>query len=498
MQTQIQKIVAWLKAQSQDTTHLQVDSRKVQAGDIFVALPGRRSHGCDFIEVAVAQGATAVLLQRDGNDIHEMMSRNVPVLVVPQLTRVIARVAALYYDHPAQKMTGIAVTGTNGKTTSSQWCAQLLDALGQDCAVLGTIGTFFRQKKFPAPSLTTPDVVSLQGLYADLAKAGARYYAIEASSAGLRQGRLAGSSFDVAIYTNLTREHLDYHGTMRAYARAKSLLMKWPHLQHAVINNDDPYASMMKECARGNGVKIWGYSANGLVDRTDDRKIWASDIQATVSGQSFTLHWNDKRYTVGVPVIGHYNVENLLGVIAGLAALGFSMDRIVSKVQFLKAPAGRLEVVEGGIYPLALVDYAHTPDAMRKLLRALRPITKVRGGRLWIIFGCGGDRDRGKRPIMVQVAEKFADHVVITSDNPRTEDPQQILDDMLAGHTKQATLIEMDRAQAIAKAIQMARPRDVLVITGKGHETYQEIHGVRYHFSDQEEVQRARQLKEQA
>ena len=498
MLEQVLEIVRWLKTHSQASTHLQVDSRCVQAGDIFVALPGRRSHGRDFMHVAVAQGAAAVLLHSDGQTCTREVIDGVAVLAVSGLTTMMARVAAQYYGEPARQMTGIAVTGTNGKTTSSQWCAQLLDALGKRCAVLGTIGTFFRQKKFPAPSLTTPDVVSLQGLYADLVHAGARYYAIEASSAGLRQGRLAQSAFDVAIYTNLTRDHLDYHGTMRAYAKAKAILMQWPGLKHAVINNDDAYADFMKEHARVHGVKIWGYSANGLQDRSDDRHIWATDLKPTAEGQSFLLHWNENSYPVHVPIVGHYNVENLLGVIAGLLALGFSVEAIIRKVQFLKAPAGRLEVVAGGMYPMALVDYAHTPDAMRKLLRALRPLTQVRGGKLWIIFGCGGDRDRGKRPIMVQVAQKYADCVVITSDNPRTEDPQQILEDMKQGLTKPATLIEMDRAKAIEKAIAMAAPRDVLVITGKGHETYQEIQGVRYHFSDQEEVQRARQVKEQA
>lgn len=482
-----EEVVAWLRRLVHEGSHLRVDSRLVEPGDVFVALPGRTSDGRHFIRVAEARGAAGAIYEARENEAapeHHPM----PTLPVPKLSERAGEIAALFYGKPAESMLGVAVTGTNGKTTTSHWCAQLLSALGRPCAAVGTIGTFLAGERFPSPGLTTPDAVSLEGLLFDLKAHGAQAFAVEASSIGLVQGRLSGAAVRIGVFTNLTRDHLDYHGSMEAYEEAKRLLFARPELEDAVLNADDPAAEAMAETARAHGVRVWATSLRGEPAWAHDRYVGAEDVRAVPHGMRFTLVTDEGRFDVEIPLAGDFNVANLLGVVAVLRAAGYAAADFLPHLSSLRAPEGRMQMLRAEGVPLAVVDYAHTPDALVKALANLRPIAKVRGGRLWVVFGCGGDRDAGKRPLMAAAAEAEADRVVVTSDNPRTESPEAILSGITAGFRGAPALVEADRRKAIHEAILAAAPEDVVLVAGKGHEDYQEINGVRHPFSDAEVV----------
>ena len=485
-----EEVVAWLTHLAHEGSHLRVDSRRVEPGDLFVALPGRTADGRHFIRVAEARGAAGAVYEATENELtseHHPM----PTLSVPNFSVRAGEVAAMFYGWPSRKMLGIAVTGTNGKTTTSHWCAQLLSALGRPCAAIGTVGTFLAGERFPAPGLTTPDAVTLEGLLFDLERHGAKAFAVEASSIGLVQKRLAGAEIRIGIFTNLTRDHLDYHGSMAAYEEAKRLLFSRPELEDAVIFADDPAAERMAEAARVHGARIWATSLRKEPQWPHDRFVGAQNIRATPRGMNFTLTTDEGCFDVEIPLAGDFNVANLLGVVAALRAAGVKTSELLSLFPHLVAPAGRMQMLHAEGAPLVVVDYAHTPDALEKALNNLRPIAQVRQGRLWVLFGCGGDRDAGKRPLMAIAAERSADLVVVTSDNPRTELPEAIIEDILPGFSKAPYATEIDRRRAIHEAILAARPEDVVLVAGKGHEDYQEINGVRHPFSDVEVVQEA-------
>lgn len=485
-----EEVAAWLRRLVHEGSHLRVDSRRVAPGDVFVAVPGRTSDGRSFIRVAAARGAAGAIYEaREEGAQPEHYP--LPVLPVERLSERAGDIAAAFYGHPSDRLFGIAVTGTNGKTTTSHWCAQLLTAQGHPCAAVGTVGTFLAGERFPAPTLTTPDAVTLEGLLFDLAEHGAKAYAVEASSIGLEQNRMQGAKFRVAVFTNLTRDHLDYHGSMEAYEAAKRLLFTRPEIEHAVLNAADPAAERMAETARATGATIW---ATGLCEEpawAHEHFVTARNVAATESGMRCTLTAGGESADIEIPLAGDFNVSNLLGVVASLLAWGAKLSDVVPHLAHLTAPEGRMQMVrcEGG--PLAVVDYAHTPDALEKALLNLRPIAKARGGRLWAVFGCGGDRDHGKRPLMAAAAERSADCVVVTSDNPRTESPEAIIEDIRTGFAKDPVACEVDRRKAIYDTLLAAAPEDVVLIAGKGHEDYQEINGVRNPFSDREVVQEA-------
>ena len=339
------------------------------------------------------------------------------------------------------------------------------------------------------PALTTPDAVSLQGVYADLEKAGAKAFAVEASSIGLEQGRMTGSHFDTAVFTNLTRDHLDYHVTMDAYAEAKAILFAWPGLRTAVVNVDDPYAGLMAETARKNGAAVWATTLTGVVPFAADHVVEASDIEATEAGTRFLMKVDGAATSVHLAQVGGFNVSNFIQAATVLLAKGCEADRLAAWAESLASPPGRMQLMRAEGAPLAVVDYSHTPDALEKALESLRPVAQARGGRLWAVFGCGGDRDAGKRPVMGGIAVRLADEVVVTSDNPRTEDPDAIIADISAGAP--GARVVTDRAEAIHHAVAEANGADVVLIAGKGHEDYQEINGVKHHFSDSEVVREA-------
>jgi len=453
---------------------LTTDSRQVKRGSVFLAYPGSRRDGRDFIADAVARGAAAVIWERRGFSWNERW--DVPHLAVEGLRDAASEIAGCVHGDPSAKLWMVGVTGTNGKTSVSQWVAQALDGLGRRAAVIGTLGNGLVGERAEARN-TTPDAVVLQRELADYLRRGARAVAMEVSSHGLDQGRTAGVKFDVGVFTNLTRDHLDYHGTMEAYAEAKYRLFTSRGLRHAVVNLDDPFGRAFAARLRATPVSVTGY---GLAQG----ELRAGPIAQSDAGLRFRVAspWGEGE--VAAPVLGAFNAANLLAVIGVLVASGVAFPEALAAVSKLPPVPGRLERVGGGRGPLVVVDYAHTPDALEKALAALRPAVAA-GHRLLCVFGCGGERDPGKRPIMGEVASRLADHVIVTSDNPRGEDARAIAEQVLAGAGPGAEAIA-DRQVAIFTAVHQAGPGDIVLVAGKGHETYQEIAGVRHPFSDRE------------
>jgi UDP-N-acetylmuramoyl-L-alanyl-D-glutamate--2,6-diaminopimelate ligase len=460
------------------------DSRKVAPGVAFAAYPGVRLDGRNFIAQAIERGASAVLWERDG--FAWPADFDVPNLGVAALKNWVGEIASSVYGDPAQRLWTLGVTGTNGKTSVAHWLAQCLSGQGKKCALVGTLGNGFSGELTTA-SNTTPDAIELHAALADYLVHGAQAVAMEVSSHGLEQGRVNGVKFDVALFTNLSRDHLDYHGDMASYARAKLKLFAMPGLKHAVINLDDPIGALIAtRTVRAAGVIGYGFSA---FPQFDFPSLRASGLVLAERGISFnvTSQWGSG--VVAAPVIGRFNAFNLLAVLGGLIASGVPFASAVALIAAIEPVAGRMQRLGGGASPLVLVDYAHTPDALEKTLEAAREIVAPQR-RLICVFGCGGERDRGKRPLMGEVASRLADRVVVTSDNPRGEAPEAIIAAITAG-MRSGYQVVADRGQAIAVAIAEAAPGDVILIAGKGHENYQEIQGRRLPFSDIEAAREA-------
>ena len=437
------------------------------------------------------RGAAAVLYQPEG------FAGNVDAahaLAVPALNELAGGIASAWYGEPSESMRAIGVTGTNGKTSCTQWIAAALSALDGPCAVIGTLGTGM-PGRLTHTGFTTPDAPQLQRSLAALAAAGAKSVAMEVSSHALHQGRVNGTAFDLAVFTNLTQDHLDYHRTFEAYEAAKARLFDWPTLQAAIINRDD--AAGQRFIARTMGrvrTIAYGIGPAPLAGRAD-ASISATHVRATATGTAFHLSsdWGESEVEVGT--LGLFNVSNLLAVLGALLASGVPLGAALAQLAKLEPVNGRMQRLGGRIAndePLVVVDYAHTPDALEKTLDALRPIAQARGGKLVCMFGCGGDRDATKRPLMGAIAERHADAVVVTSDNPRSEPPQSIIEQILAGMAQpgRARAIE-DRANAILQAVRGAAREDVVVLAGKGHEATQEIMGKKRVFSDQDHARLA-------
>lgn len=465
---------------------LTLDSRQVKPGDLFLAVPGTQADGRRYIADAISRGAIAVAYEAEGAP--EVQDSAALLLPVRGLQGQLSAIAGRFYGEPSRALTMIGITGTNGKTTVSQLLAQALDALGEQCAVVGTLGNGFLDS-LKASAYTTPDPIQLQAALADIQLAGADAVAMEVSSHGLQQQRLAAVDMDIAVLTNLTREHLDYHGTMEAYAQAKAQLFAWPNLRARVLNLDDNFGVELAQQYTKQGLKTYS------IARTD-AQIHCSQFTFGVQGIQAYVVTTQGEALLRSSLLGRFNLSNLLAVVATLSAMGYAMGDILAVIPKLRAPAGRMQAITCDNQPLVVVDYAHTPDALEQVLTAIRPHVGE-GGRLWVVFGCGGDRDKGKRPLMAQVAQASADVVVVTDDNPRTEDAASVRQDILAGFTATATVTEVgERAQAIAYAINNAKPGDVVMLAGKGHEDYQEINGTRTHFSDLEQAQQALHAKE--
>jgi len=468
---------------------LHLDSRTVREGDIFIAVPGEKTDGRRFVADAVARGAVAALVDADGWTGGDFA---VPVVAIRALREALGDLSAGFYGRPSEHLLSIGVTGTNGKTSCSQWIAQLLTREGRRCAVIGTVGIGFPEA-LRASDLTTPDAVSLQRELRHLLDAGAQALVMEVSSIGLAQQRVDGMRFDVALFTNLTRDHLDVHGTMERYEAAKAMLFNWPGLRHAVINLDDAAGRRIAERAAARGVDVIGYSVSGdAAPAPVAPRLRAHDVQATAQGLAFKIVVDGRVFRVETPHVGQFNVGNLLGVVGVSIACGIGMDATLTALPRLTPPPGRMQRVPSSVQPLVIIDYAHTPDALAQALAALRPLARARGGRLWAVFGAGGDRDPGKRAPMGSAAAAAADLVLITSDNPRTENARRIIDQVASGATDARNLLtEPDRALAIAMAINRSEAADVILIAGKGHEDYQIIGTEKRPFSDLEVAREA-------
>lgn len=458
---------------------LTLDSRTVRPGDLFLAVPGMYQDGRTHIADAISRGAAAVAYEADNAPaVFDSEAKLVPV---KGLAMQVSAIAGSFYGDPSRGLQVIGITGTNGKTSVSQLLAQALDLLGERCGVIGTLGNGF-YGALEQSRHTTPDAVGVQAALAQLKNNGAKAVAMEVSSHGLDQGRVTAIEFDVAVFTNLSRDHLDYHGDMQRYGEAKARLFGWPGLRYRVINLDDDFGR--KLAAMPAESKLVSYS---LTDETAD--LHCTDVRFSDEGIQAHLKTSQGDGLLRSTLLGRFNLSNLLAVVGSLHALGYGLDQILDVMPRLQGPAGRMQRLGGESGPLVVVDYAHTPDALDKVLSAMRPHAQ---GRLMCLFGCGGDRDRGKRPLMAAVAERLADEVWVTDDNPRTENPAGILDDIRAGFVSaDAVHFIPGRAQAIAEIIAAAAPGDVVVLAGKGHEDYQEINGQRMHFSDLEEAEKA-------
>ena len=451
---------------------LTLDSRKVRPGDLFLAVPGTQQDGRVHIADAIARGAAAVAYEAEGA--LPMTAHSAELVALKGLAGQLSAIAGRFYGEPSRGLHLIGITGTNGKTSVSQLLAQALDLLGERCGIVGTLGNGF----YNALALgrhTTPDPIGVQATLADMKNAGARAVAMEVSSHGLHQGRVAALAFDVAVFTNLSRDHLDYHGSMDAYGEAKAALFAWSGLRCRVLNLDDAFGRELAEAEHPS--RLIGYSLENPA-----AYLYCRDIRFDEQGVRATLVTPRGEGHLRSSLLGRFNLSNLLAVVGALLGMDYALDEILKLLPQLQGPVGRMQRLGGVKQPLLVVDYAHTPDALEKVLEALRPHVK---GRLLCLFGCGGDRDRGKRPLMAAVVERLADGVLVTDDNPRSESPEQIFNDIRAGFANpEAVQFVHGRGQAIAQLVAAASADDVLVLAGKGHEDYQEINGERQPFSD--------------
>ncbi|WFP49042.1 UDP-N-acetylmuramoyl-L-alanyl-D-glutamate--2,6-diaminopimelate ligase [Methylomonas sp. EFPC3] len=455
-----------------EITGLSLDSRCTRAGDVFIALNGSRQHGLAHAAQAVSRGAKAVVFEPQQSASHLQTPLAAPLFAVAGLADRLGEIAARFYGRPSAQLDVIGVTGTNGKTTCSQLLAQALP----DCGVIGTLGWGEFGKLQPTAN-TTPDALDVQRILSELAAQGKRAVAMEVSSHGLQQGRVNAVQFKGAVFTNLSRDHLDYHGDMQSYLQAKLALFKTPGLKFAAINLDDASSAQVLDSI-GRGVQVWTFSASGRT-LPDCECVTAENAKFSAAGIEFDAVWRGKRLTATSGIVGSFNLENLLAVLCVLLAQGIGFETAVARLTSLTAIAGRMEKFGGHGKPTVFVDYAHSPDALEKVLKAIKG-----NSRLQLVFGCGGDRDKGKRPEMGRIAETWADQVIVTDDNPRSEAPAAIVADILAGCRSDKVTVINDRATAINTAIQQAAPDDCVLIAGKGHEDYQEIAGVKWPFSD--------------
>jgi UDP-N-acetylmuramoyl-L-alanyl-D-glutamate--2,6-diaminopimelate ligase len=501
-------LVAHLRDLTSPNAKMSADSRQIQAGDIFLAYPVGHGNafrdGRDYIPAALANGAVAVVFDPADGVTNEYLDRT-ECFAVENLSALAGELCAKWYGYPSKKLDVIGVTGTNGKTTITQWLAQVLDEPSHRTAVLGTLGSGFPRALIQT-GYTTPDAPRLQTQLKELLDAGAKHVAVEISSHALDQDRVAGLDVRSAVFTNLTQDHLDYHGTMGDYAQTKAKLFQSPELQNAILNFDDVFGrELAMKLLANQGLHVWGYALNKDAffgfEKFGDRlkRVYTEDTIFNATGYRSCFSCDGVGSgTVELAVLGEFNLSNCLAVWTVLLVQGFSPDEASRRMVKLNPVPGRMELIrlskiqktEG---PLIVVDYAHTPDALTKALSALRPIADQRGGNVWCVFGCGGDRDSGKRPQMGRVAQEFADHIVITSDNPRSEAPENIIAMIQSGMLGNPENVQTlpDRAAAIMAAVRHADIKDIVLVAGKGHESTQEINGKKFDFSDQEHIRLA-------
>ncbi len=466
-----------------DIANLTLNSNDVINGSVFIALKGANHHGLNYAKSAIEKGAIAIVFDNeDAKLVNEILAdSNVLKIGVTDLAKNLGEIAARFYGESSQKMNVIGITGTNGKTSCSQFLAQALE----NCGVIGTIG-WGKISELKQTLNTTPDALAVQKMLATLKNEGCENIAMEVSSHGLAQGRVNGVKFKGAIFTNFSRDHLDYHGTMEAYLETKLKLFDAPQLEFAVINLDDDISDKIIAAIPEN-VEIVGVTTKNKI-ATRGEILSAENIELNLSGIQCDVLWQNQKQALHIPLIGKFNLENVLCVLVTMLKLGFEFDEVAKRLTNLKPVAGRMEKFGGeNNQPLVIVDYAHTPDALEKVLGSLRLHTK---GKLGVVFGCGGNRDKGKRAQMGRVAEEFADWVIVTDDNPRFETSEEIIQNILSGFFNNEAKVIYKREKAIQRAIEHADSQDCVLIAGKGHEDYQEINGVKLPFSDAECVQK--------
>lgn len=454
---------------------LQLDSRAIKKGDLFFALKGTKTDGRQFIDTAIDQGAVAVLIEPTSEDERIVYFKDIPIIPVPFLAKKISTIASRFYHQPSAHLSVLGVTGTNGKTTTSQFIAQALSMLGVTCGVIGTIGVGLIGK-LVSSTHTTPSAIEVQRLLAELLQQGAKAVVMEVSSHGLDQYRVESVNFHTALFTNLTRDHLDYHVTMEAYGAAKEKLFLHPELQRAVINFDDQFGQTL---AKKISMQIPTYTYSTL---SNDADISAHNIVFDEQGVRATVKTPWGEGALISPLLGRFNLSNLLGVLSVLCSYGYELNKILDVLSQLQSVVGRMQRLGGGAQPLIVIDYAHTPDALKNVLLTLREHCR---GKLYCVFGCGGNRDEGKRALMGAISEQYADNIILTNDNPRLEASEIIIGAILSGIKNQDMVaIEPNRQEAIYMAIKKATANDVILIAGKGHEQYQEIGTSKIPFSD--------------
>ena len=466
-------------------TRLVTDSRSVHPGDIFIAYPGEKTDGRQYIASAVTQGAGAVIWEAQHfvwND-----SWQVPNLAVSDLRSKAGWLADAACGAPSEKLWMVGITGTNGKTSTCHWIAHALSQTGKSCALIGTLGNGFAGA-LRLTENTTPDAVRVHGLLADYLQVGARAVAMEVSSHALSQGRVNAVHFDVAMLTNLSRDHLDYHGDMHSYADTKRRLFEWQKLGFVVMNLDDPYGVELAEKLQDADAEVIGYgltdTALQFAERLGLRMVYGNLLAMTGQGLRLEVHSSWGAAEIDCGLVGRFNATNLLGVLGVLMVSGVPLSEAADSLSRAQPVVGRMQRLGSADEPTVIVDYAHTPDALEKVLQALREISAAEGGKVLCVFGCGGDRDRGKRAMMGLVAERFSDYCIVTSDNPRSENPHEIIAEIISGMNEDNHEVIVDRAAAIQSAINYAKQNDTVLIAGKGHENYQEINGIRRPFND--------------
>jgi UDP-N-acetylmuramoyl-L-alanyl-D-glutamate--2,6-diaminopimelate ligase len=480
--------IATVPANDARVADLTLNSREARSGSLFFALPGRTVHGLEFAAEAAARGARVVLWEPSADLALPKLPETVFAAGIPGLKDLVGRIADRFFNWPSSQLRITGITGTNGKTTCAYLLAQCLEKLGSQAAYLGTIG-WGRIASLEPPTLTTPDVVTMHRELAILRAAGVRELAMEVSSQGLDQHRVDGVRFHVGAFTNLSRDHLDYHETMAAYGAAKARLFDAPDLEHIIVNVGDAFGREFAQNYAGRVplTAIWiGAGDSGWLA---ERALRATQVTLDLHGISMQLDGSFGKAGVNTKLLGRFNAENSLVVIACLLSLGASLADAARVLAECVPPPGRMEVVEPAARdkPIAVVDYAHTPDALAKALDALREHCQ---GALWCVFGCGGDRDPGKRPIMGAIADELADQIIVTDDNPRSENPQAIARAIVSGIKSREVRVIHDRGEAIGTALKEAQPLDVVLIAGKGHENYQIYGQTRRSFSDRREAQR--------
>jgi len=462
---------------------LKLDSREVVAGDLFVALSGTREQGHQYVSAAIEAGTIAVLV--DESVVGDLIDITVPCFAVPDLRQKLGLIAERFYGFPSRQMFVVGVTGTNGKTSCSHFIAQVLNTEAVPVALLGTLGNGL-VGQLQSASHTTPDAISLHRMMREFVDAGAKCLVMEVSSHGLEQGRVAGVGFDLALFTNLTRDHLDYHGDMASYGRAKAGLFEMPGLRYAVINADDEFGrSLLLDLP----AAVEHIAFTQTENHSEENVVRGQLISQGHDGLLLDVQtpWGDGR--IHSELLGQFNASNLLAVLAVVLLSGMGIDTALQKISQLKTVPGRVERF-GGVagQPLVVVDYAHTPDALEQVLLSLRQHCAA---QLWCVFGCGGERDKGKRPQMGGIAGQYADQIVLTDDNPRNENPDAIIEDIIVGLKSDRVTVLRDRAAAIRHAVTNATATDVILVAGKGHEDYQQIGEKKIPFSDSQQVQQA-------